>query len=272
MIDAHQHFWELARDDYGWLTPELPALYRDFQPEHLQPELVEAGISGTLLVQAAPTVAETEYLLKMAEQTSWVKGVVGWVAMDTPYFREQLDQINNIWLKGLRPMLQDMDDSEWILSSALDQSFDDLIESGLVFDALVKPPQWQPLLRRLQKHPKLNVVIDHGGKPAISLNRIEPWRGYIKQLATETSSYCKLSGLWSEAGTSLSLEAIRRWLDVLFEHFGPERIIWGSDWPVLTTVGQYQNWLELCSDYCQQLSAAQKQAVFGGNAIKVYQL
>ena len=209
IIDAHQHFWSLARNDYGWLTPDMTELYRNYLPEHLSPELNQGSIIGTVLVQAAPTEAETRYLLAMTESTKWVKGVVGWLPMDSDGFSLKLAALNNKMLKGIRPMLQDMDDPEWILKEKLNAAFDELVRTGLVFEGLIKPPQWYPLLKRLTRYPELKIVIDHCAKPDISHHSFSRWRHFIRQLSAETPALCKLSGLWSEAGKAMTTNEIK---------------------------------------------------------------
>lgn len=272
IIDAHQHFWSVARNDYGWLSPDLTELYRDHSPGHLLPLLSENGIDGTILVQAAPTEQETQYLLDIAKSTPFIKGVIGWLPMDSEQFETKLAAMQAAGVKGIRPMLQDIADPNWILKPELDASFNQLIQSGLVFEGLIRPPQWLPLLRRLTKHPELNVVIDHGAKPDIQNGYFEPWCKYIKLLAKETPVMCKLSGLWGEAGKTISSADMRPWFDTLFENFGPERIIWGSDWPVLNLVGDYPSWLKQCKAYCNQLTDRERQKVFSGNANCIYKL
>lgn len=272
MIDSHQHFWSLGRSDYGWLTADMPELYRDYFPEHLLPLLNDNGVDGTVLVQAAPTEQETRYLLDIAQSTPWVKGVIGWLPMDSKQFDLKLTELENSDLKGIRPMLQDIDDPDWIIKPELDVSFDQIEESGLVFEALIRSPQWQSLLRRLIKHPDLKIVIDHAAKPDIQNGTLAQWRDYIKALSEETPAMCKLSGLWGEAGKALSLSDMRPWFDILFEYFGAERIIWGSDWPVLNQVGHYRSWLNQCKSYCSQLTDRERQNVFSDNAIRIYKL
>ena len=283
IIDAHQHFWSLERGDYGWLTPDCGTpdcgtLYQDFQPSDLKPELEAAGVSATVLVQAAPTIAETKFLLGIAESTAFVQGVIGWVEMTTPEAVESIQQLSaNPYLKGLRPMIQDLPKDDWVLGASLDNAFSYLERSGLVFEALVFPRHLQYLLSRLTKHPELKVVIDHVAKPDIYNGDSAPlqqkqWREHMKRLALETSSRVKLSGLFTEARACLSLAQARPWFDAVFEWFSADRIIWGSDWPVLTVYGQYQDWFDLCQNYCQGLSAEDRDNIFGNNAKHFYSL
>ena len=273
IIDTHQHFWSLERDDYGWLTPDCGQLYRDYQPADLKPELERAGIDASILVQAAPSVAETEYLLGIAEQTNFVKGVIGWVDMAQPDAVSILQRLSaNLYLKGIRPMIQDLSDDDWILSGHLDNAFSYLERSTLVFEALVFPRHLRNLLSRLLQYPELKVVVDHIGKPDIYRNDVRQWRHLMKQIARETGSFVKLSGLFTEAKSRLSLEQAKPWLDAVFDWFSVDRIIWGSDWPVLTVYGGYQDWFGLCTDYCSSLSAEDQHKIFYGNAKHLYSL
>lgn len=291
IIDAHQHFWSLGRGDYGWLDPDCGKLFQDFQPTDLKPELEAVGVEATILIQAAPTVAETEYLLEIARSTVFVEGVIGWVDMATPEAVGTIQQLSaNPYLKGVRPMIQDLPEDDWVLGASLDNAFSYLERSGLVFEALVFPRHLQYLLSRLTRYPELKVVIDHVGKPDIYSGDSAPfqqaafsqttfsqttyqqkqWREYMKRLALETSSLVKLSGLFTEARTCLSLAEVRPWFDAVFEWFSADRIIWGSDWPVLTVYGQYQDWFDLCQSYCQSLPAEDRNKIFGANARHFY--
>ncbi|WP_461536575.1 amidohydrolase family protein [Spongorhabdus nitratireducens] len=273
MIDAHQHFWMLPRGDYGWLTPELKPLYRDYMPDDLGHILKMEGIAGTVLVQAAQTEDETRFLLGLANHYDFIQGVVGWMDMTREDAADQLDELQmNHWLKGIRPMIQDIPDPDWILQPALDNCFA-LIESrDLVFDALVRTEHLPQLLKRIEKYPDLKVVIDHAAKPPIAANHMEPWASYMKLLAQETSACCKFSGILTEAGQHSSFERLQPWIDLLFEYYGPERLIWGSDWPVLNMVTSYDQWLALAQRFCEAFNSQEQAAIFGDNARSVYQL
>lgn len=176
-IDAHQHFWSVARDDYGWLTPELKPLYRDFLPADLGPELDRHQIAATILVQAAPSVAETRFMLSLADDHSFIKGVVGWVDFERPDAPQQIAELaSHAALVGLRPMIQDIADPDWMLQSALTPAFQALIAQDLTFDALTLPPHLPNLIQLLQRHPDMRVVINHGSKPLIRDGLMQPWR------------------------------------------------------------------------------------------------
>ena len=179
-IDSHQHFWRLSRGDYGWLTPALKPIYRDFEPADLAPHLAQHDIASTILVQAAPTEAETHHLLALAAPTPFVAGVVGWTdfeAHDAPARIAALAA--DPLLVGLRPMAQDIPDPDWLAKPTLAPAFAALKEHGLVFDALVKPPQIPALLTLLERETELPVVIDHGGKPDLTGPDLTAWRGAI---------------------------------------------------------------------------------------------
>lgn len=274
-IDAHQHFWRLQRGDYGWLTPEAGALYRDFEPADLLPELLAAGIAATVLIQAAPTEAETRFLLELADRHPVIAGVVGWIdfeAADAPQRIRALVRDGRGKLKGLRPMAQDLEDPEWLSRPALDDAFQALVDCDLTFDALVKPRNMPALIRRLQMHPGLRSVLDHGGKPQAAHAVRSDWGKHIAQLARSTPAYCKLSGLLTEAPSEVGPIELDLVTATLFEHFGAERIIWGSDWPVVTVRASYRRWFDLSRELVRRHAQGHEYAVFAGNAARFYQL
>ena len=271
-IDAHQHFWRIDRGDYGWLSADAhPAIARDFLPADLAPLLDAAQIDRTILVQAAPTEAETRFLLALARATPFVAGVVGWVdfaAADAPARIARL--CADPALVGLRPMLQDIADEEWILDPAHGRVFDAMTRGRLRFDALVKPRHLPALAEFLERHPDLPVVIDHGGKPDITRNGLTVWATYIRHIGADTQALCKLSGLASEAGSGWSAQTLEPYVEVLLDAFGPQRLMWGSDWPVLNEAGDYAGWLGVADTLTAHLCAADRAAIFGGTAAKFY--
>lgn len=272
-IDAHQHFWAMARGDYGWLTPDLGVIYRDFTPDDLAPMLKDAGIDGTVLVQAAPTVAETEYMLSLADETPFIKGVVGWVDFEASDAATQIETLNkHPALVGLRPMIQDIADPLWMLGDALTPAFTELAARGLTFDALTLPQHLGPLRKLLARHPDMKVVIDHGSKPLIRDAILEGWAEDMAALAHETNAWCKLSGLVTEAAPDWTIEDLRPYVDHLLNTFGPSRLIWGSDWPVCTLASSFERWLETTDLLLSQLSSSERDAVMGGNAARAYNL
>ncbi|GLO75186.1 hydrolase [Phaeobacter italicus] len=272
-IDAHQHFWALERGDYGWLTPELKPIYRDFLPDDLQPSLRRAGIEGTVLVQAAPTVAETEYLLSLAAENSFIKGVVGWVDFDAPDAAQEIAKLaGNPALVGLRPMIQDIDDPNWMLDENLAPAYQALQHYDLAFDALVLPRHLGQLLELLKRYPNMRSVIDHGAKPEIRDSAFSDWAADMAALAYGTNAYCKLSGLVTEAARDWTTENLRPYVDHLLDTFGPQRLIWGSDWPVCTLASSYDRWVDTTETLLATQTDADRVAILGGNAANFYNL
>ncbi len=273
-VDAHHHLWRLARGDYGWLTPALAAIYRDFSLDELRPLLERTRIETTVLVQAAPTVAETEFLLEVANGSGGlVRGVVGWVDLAAPAAASTLERLaRDPLLKSIRPMLQDIGDPEWILRRDVDAQLGVIEQLGLRFDALVKPPQLPALLQMVERHPNLLVVIDHGGKPAIGDRDWEPWASEIAELAAYPNVVCKLCGLVTEAGSGWSPHALGAYVDHLLETFGPQRLLWGSDWPVVNLAGGYHRWARASDQLLARLPEADRSAIYGDNARQFYGL
>jgi L-fuconolactonase len=271
IIDAHQHFWSLQRGDYGWLTPELAPIYRDFLPDDLQPILTEHQISGTVLVQAAPTRAETDYMLSLADQTPFIRGVVGWEEFESPGAADAISTLaGNPRLVGLRPMIQDIPEIDWMLSTELTPAFEALIAADLCFDALTLPQHLPALLQLAARHPNMRMVVDHGSKPQIAVKAFDDWAQHMALIATETNAFCKLSGLVTEASADWKTSDLQPYVDHLLNTFGPSRLIWGSDWPVCTLASSYERWLSTTADLLQGLAAAERAAVMGGNAATAY--
>lgn len=272
-IDAHQHFWDIARGDYHWLTPELGPIYRNFLPSDLAPNLEAHGISGTILVQAAPTLAETRFMLSLADNSLAVKGVVGWVdfeSTDAPQIISDLAA--HPALVGLRPMIQDIEDDDWMLRDNLTPAFEALIANDLTFDALTFPRHLENLSALLIRFPDMRVVIDHGSKPLIRDSLIDDWAASMKQLAADTNAFCKLSGLVTEAKPDWSVDDLRPYVDHLLSTFGPQRILWGSDWPVCLLASSYERWVEATETLLNGLTPDEKDAVLGLNALRAYGL
>jgi L-fuconolactonase len=273
VVDAHFHCWRLARGDYGWLTPALGAIHRDVEVTEWQREAAPHGVGAGVLVQAAPTEAETAFLLQQAGVHDAVQGVVGWIdllAADAPARIERLARHPK--LRGLRPMLQDIADTGWLLQPALEPALAAMADAGLVFDALVQPRHLPLLPGFCARHPRLQVVIDHGAKPAIAQQQWQPWADGLARIATETSAVCKLSGLLTEAGPQPPRGAARRWADHLLDCFGPQRLLWGSDWPVLERAATYADWWADTQAQLAPLPEVDRVAVLGGNARRVYRL
>lgn len=267
-IDAHQHFWELERGDYTWLTPDLAPIYRDFTPNNLRPLLDTHNFEGTILVQAADSDGETDYMLSLADQYDWILGVVGWVDMESPTAAKRLAMLaENPKLVSIRPMIQDIDDDNWMLRPDLKPAFDALAKLGLRFDALLKPRHLAPFQRFLKLYPELRIVINHCAKPDIRNQAFQPWADQISDIAEYSQCYCKLSGLVTEAAPEWSDEDIIPYARHILSCFGPDRVIFGSDWPVLNLAADYRRWVALV----QKLTTEKEyDRLFGDNAHAFY--
>lgn len=276
MIDAHFHSWQLSRGDYGWLTPAVGVIYRDVAVADWQKLAAPLGITGGILVQAAPTVAETLHLLALADTNPTVLGVVGWVdftATDAVLKIEQLAK--NPRFKGLRPMLHDLPDPAWILQPAVQPALAAMEKLGLVLDALIRPVHLQNILTTAQRYPNLAIVIDHCAKPAIAHGvdaAWQPWADGMAALAALPNMSCKLSGLLTEAGESSEPIICKPWIGYVLKVFGSEHIIWGSDWPVLELAGAYQTWFEYCQSIASHLTESQQDNIFQNNAKRIYKI
>jgi L-fuconolactonase len=275
IIDAHQHYWRKQRGDYGWLERAPAPLRRDFLPVHMQAERELSGVDACVLVQAAPTEAETRYLFALAHADGDVLGVVGWVdfeAVDVEARIRALVRDGGGLLKGVRPMAQDMADPDWLARPALDAAFAALQEYGLAFDALVTPAQLPALARRLARESSLRAVLDHAGKPDIAHGDFRAWAGQIDRLADDGRLHCKFSGLLTQLTADQSVHGMDDYVQHLFARFGGDRLLWGSDWPVVTLRDGYRRWLALARRYTRTLAPTAEAGVFGGNACSFYRL
>ena len=271
-VDFHQHFWRLDRGDYGWLTEaDHPAIYRDFLPDDLSLNLRRCRVDRTVLVQAAPTEAETLFLLDLADATPFVAGVVGWTdfeARDAPERIAALAQRKT--LLGLRPMLPGPARRRLDLRPSVAPAIAAMQAAGLRFDALVLPRHLPVLARFLERHPDLPTVIDHAAKPHIADGVMEPWATHMRAIARDTAALCKVSGLATEAGPGWNTQRLRPYIDVLLEAFGPARLMWGSDWPVLNEAGDYVRWVATANELMAMVPAAERGPIFGQNAAAFY--
>ncbi len=276
MIDAHFHAWQLNRGDYGWLTPKLSPIYRDVTVGEWAQHASHFQIIGGVLVQAAPTFEETLFLLEQAQSHPMVKGVVGWMDMLADDAVEQVAQCAALpRLKGLRPMLQDIEDPDWILQAKIQPVLNAMATHDLVLDALIQPVHMSRILKVTRAHPNLKVVIDHGAKPIIDPSHLPIWKNEMRQIAHETNTQrvmCKLSGLWTEAAKGSSVTSLDPWCQALLEIWTPQRLIWGSDWPVLELAGSYASWREFSLKLIAHYSVEDQELILGRNAINFYQL
>ncbi|MEY2619414.1 MAG: hypothetical protein RL522_2416 [Pseudomonadota bacterium] len=276
MIDAHFHCWQIARGDYGWLTPALGHLHRDVAVADWYQHAHAHGITAGVLVQAAPTEAETHFLLAQADAHPQVLGVVGWVDLLAPDAAHRIETLaRHPKLKGLRPMLQDIEDPDWILQPALRPALQAITHHGLVFDALIKPVHLPRVRELIARHPQLRVVIDHGAKPSPQMPAAT-WEAGLHAIARESDPAhvaCKFSGLWTELPAGTDSSALTPWGEVLLKVWGADRLIWGSDWPVLELAADYPRWHAWSLAFLRQhCTPAQCARVLEGNARAMYRL
>jgi L-fuconolactonase len=274
-VDSHQHFWKAARGDYHWMSPKLPALCRDYLPGDLEPLLAKNRIDKTVLVQAAQTTAETDFLLDLAIKHDFIAGVIGWLNMDSPDFAAQLAlYCKKPKFLGIRPMLQDLPDDGWILRPRVVDALKLIAERGLPFEFLTYTRHLPSVLKVLEAIPTLRAVVDHVSKPEIKNRKLDPWRGLIAEVANHPNTYCKLSGMITEADhRSWKPEDLRPYVERVLECFGFERVMFGSDWPVCLLAGSYDQVVGALQDILKPfLHNGREAAVFGGNAARFYKL
>lgn len=274
-IDSHQHFWKAARGDYHWMGPAVPILCRDYLPEDLQPLLAKNKIDKTILVQAAQTVAETDFLLDLAARHDFIAGVIGWLDLDSPNFAQELElYAKKPKFLGIRPMLQDIPEDDWILRPRVVDSLKLITRRDLPFEFLTYTRHLPHVLTVLKTVPRLRAVVDHVSKPEIKNRKLDPWRSLMAEVAKHPNVYCKLSGMITEANhQSWTPEDLRPYVEHVLECFGPDRVMFGSDWPVCLLAGSYDQALgALQAILKSHLNEQQKAAVFGGNARRFYKL
>ncbi len=275
-IDSHQHFWNPARGDYDWMPKGDPVLDLIYRPSDLTATLARHQIDGTVLVQAAATVAETEYMLGLADASDFIKGVVGWVDFEQPADAKVLERLKaHPKFKGVRPMIQDIPDDNWMLRGDVQWAYAALSDLDLTFDALGFPRHLANFLTILKRYPKLRVVIDHCMKPQIrdhNAANFAFWAEGMARLAGETGAFVKFSALITEANPDWSVDALRPYVDHILRVFGPERIMWGSDWPVCRLRAEYDGWISAAKSLTAHLPPDALVHVYGRTAEQFYRL
>jgi L-fuconolactonase len=273
-IDAHQHFWQLGRFDYAWMPPEPSPLRADFLPRHLAPILARNRFEGSIAVQATHDVRETEWLLELAGEFPFIKGVVGWVDLTDARVGDVLDGLQRRpAFKGVRHLVHDEPDPEWLLRADVLEGLRELERRGLPFDLLLRP-QHLPLVPRLANEvPALRMVVDHIAKPPIASGRLEGWAEDMARAAAIPHVYAKLSGMITEADPAgWTADQLRPYVAHVFQVFGPDRLMFGSDWPVCLLAG---NWKATLAAFTQSVGAqvvGTREKLLGGNATAFYRL
>ena len=273
-LDAHQHFWKYSAADYGWINDSMAALRRDFLPEDLQPLLAAEGFDGSIAVQARQSLEETRWLLELAAHNDIVRGVVGWVDLRSPELAAQLHQFaQNPKLVGVRHVVQDEPDDNFMLGSEFRRGIARLREYDLAYDILVFPRQLPAAVELVREFPDQRFVLDHIAKPPIAEGRLSPWDRDIRELARSANVYCKLSGMVTEARWhEWKPEDFRPYLDVVLDTFTPSRLMIGSDWPVCTASAPYSRTVALVRDYIGTLTSNEQNSILGENCARFYRV
>jgi L-fuconolactonase len=273
-VDAHHHLWRYSAEEYGWIDESMAALRRDFLPQDLMAEIAAAGIDGTVAVQARQTMEETRWLLKMADACEAIRGVVGWAPIAGEEFPGVMEEFEDRpKLKGLRHVIQGEKDENYILREDFNSGIRTLLGSGLVYEILIYERQLLQAIDFVDEHPEQVFVLDHVAKPLIAAGQMEPWAARMRELGGRENVWCKVSGMVTEAEWgSWNAETLRPYLDVAVEAFGVRRLMAGSDWPVCLVACEYGRWFEVLREYFAGFSEEERDAVFGGTAVEVYQL
>jgi L-fucono-1,5-lactonase len=273
-IDAHHHLWHYVAEEYPWIDGRMTALQRDFLPPDFEKETAAAGIDGALAVQARQSLEETRWLLRLANKSSLIRGVIGWAPLANPNFAQILEELTlDDGLKGLRHVIHDEADDEFILREDFNRGIRSLRGTGLVYDILVFERHLPQTIEFVDRHPKQIFVLDHIGKPRIAQGAMEPWRRNIFTLAKRDHVYCKISGMVTEANwKEWKEEDLKPYWEVVLEAFEPERLIAGSDWPVCLLASSYTRWFEMLQNWMSDFSQLEKEKILGGTALEVYRL
>jgi L-fuconolactonase len=271
-VDAHQHFWQWSK---GWFSRPEAVLARDYMPPDFEPILKAQDIDKTIVVQTAPTVAETDFLLQLTETYPFIGGVVGWLDLESPDFPDALERYcRKRYFVAVRPMVESLPEDDWILQPRVVESLQLIAEAGLAFEFLTFTRHLRYVVQVLDKVPHLHAVIDHLSKPEIKAGRMQPWQDLIREVALQPNVYCKLSGMMTEADpTNSTPEQLRPYAAHVLEQFGAERVMFGSDWPVCLLAANYETVIRTTRDLVtSSLGNAAEQAVFGDNAARFYGL
>jgi len=273
-IDSHQHFWKYNPAHQVWMTDLMAVLRRDYLPDELKPLLSASGFEGAIAVQARQMVEETEWLLQLAGQHDFIKGVVGWVDLCSANLRGQLEgYARHRKLVGVRHVVHDEPDDQFMLRPEFRRGIALLPEFNLTYDLLLFPRHLPVAVELVRAFPEQPFVLDHIAKPAIRDGQVSPWKEDLKTLARFDNVTCKLSGMVTEAKwKQWRPEDFQRYLDIVIAAFGPDRLMIGSDWPVCTLSGEYAAVMGIVIDYAQQFPAAVREGILGGNCAKFYRL
>ena len=274
MIDSHQHFWQLGRFDYPWMSEDLGVLYRDYLPADLAPILQRNSVEKTVLVQASNSIAESQWLLELADANSFIAGVVGWVDLMSTGLDEQLDALcAHSKFKGVRHLVESEPADDWLVQPAVLKGLKNLASRGVSYDLLVHTRHLKHVPRLAESCPELALVIDHMAKPPIARNEIKEWSQAIAPLGGYQNIHCKLSGLVTEANwNSWRTDDLRPFVDCALEFFGADRIMFGSDYPVCLLAASYNRVLDSFQELLKDLNDTDREKIFSKNAAQFYRL
>lgn len=272
-VDAHIHFWQYEKEQQAWITREMKALRQDFLPEHLQTSLRRNGIDACIAVESSASELDTHFLVELARTHTMIQGVVGWVDLLAENLEERLAYFSQYpIIKGWRYRLEDREEG-FLKDPRLRKGLSLLQANNYRFDLFVGPRQLKETIGLVADFPEMNFILDHAGKPDIRHRDLQSWSVLIRELAQAPNLNCKLSGLLTLAQwKDWSAAEFYPYLDVLFKHFGAQRLLFGSDWPILTLSGIYVQWISLLEKYMENFSAEEREAVMGGNAEREYGL
>ena len=272
-IDSHQHFWKFDPVRHAWIDSSMQNIAKDFLPEDLKPLLETNLMDGCIAVQADQSETETEFLLKLAEENSFIKGVVGWVDLSAEDLSKRLEVFSkNPLFKGVRHVLQ-AEKEGFMLQDPFLRGISELKNFSLTYDILIYPNQLEEARVLIEKNPDQPFVLDHLAKPYIKQQKIKNWASDIKELAKYKNVYCKLSGMVTEADWNhWQFEDFKKYLSMAFETFGSDRLMFGSDWPVCLLAGSYEHVVKIIDLFIENLEQEEKNNIMGGNACNFYNL
>ena len=276
-IDAHVHFWELGEAHNIWIAKKIGGLQRDFTPEMLEPLCAKVGIDGVVVVQAATDTKETEHMVRLAQSSDFIKGVIGWLNLeaDSETLREAIGKQRAIpKLCGIRAHPPKEFDPSWFIDPAVIESYRVIASEGVPVDFLANCTQLGPVGDLFAAVPEMKAILNHGGRPFVMTGDLKQWRADMQRIARDTPAYVKVSGLVERAGVEWQTDTLRPWVEAMLEDFGCERLIFASNWPVMTLMSTYNLWWASINEIVDDLgvSSADKDMLFGGTAAKVYGL
>ncbi|WP_246022490.1 amidohydrolase family protein [Filimonas effusa] len=273
-IDAHQHFWQFDIERDSWITEDMSVIRRDFLPADLEPVLKSNGFDGCVLVQSDQSEVHNQFMLELAEANSFIKGIVGWVDLRSPDVKERLAYYSTFKvMKGFRHVLQGEEDRQLMLKPAFLNGIGQLVQFNFTYDILIFPDQLAFIPEFVKQFPDTKFVIDHIAKPDIKHRQYEEWEKGMRAVAQFPNISCKVSGMVTEADWhQWKPEDFSKYLDIVTDAFGTNRLLYGSDWPVCQVAASYEKMLDIVKNYYASFSPDEQAAIFGGNAVKFYQL